>query len=83
MREVEMRMYKSEFNEMRLLFDSRMVTSEENNLKAYSELRATIKEEKDERKADVKAITNDSATRWKEQDKTNQSVYNKIKDNQN
>ncbi len=83
MREVEMRMFKSEFNEMRLMFDSRIVTNEENSLKAYSELRSLIREEKEERKEDVKNITNESTTRWKEQDKTNQSVFNRIKENRN
>jgi hypothetical protein len=55
-----------------------MVTDQENNLKLISDLRGMIKEEKEQRKADVKNIINESTTHWKEQEKTNLSLHSRV-----
>jgi hypothetical protein len=43
-----------------------------------SDLRVMLKEEKEQRKEDVKNITTDSSARWKQQEATNMSVHNRL-----
>lgn len=71
MKETETKLNRSDFNEMRLQFDSRMITDQENNLRSFADVRAMLKEEKEQRRTDVKNIISESAAKWKEQDKAN------------
>lgn len=57
MKETETKLNKSDFNEMRLQFDSRLITDQENNLKSFADVRAMLKEENEQRRTDVKNIT--------------------------
>lgn len=57
MKETETKLNKSDFNEMRLQFDSRLITDQENNLRSFADVRAMLKEEKEQRRTDVKNIT--------------------------
>lgn len=78
MKETETKLNKSDFNEMRLQFDSRMITDQENNLKSFVDVRAMLKEEKEQRRTDVKNIISESAAKWKEQDNANTFINNRI-----
>lgn len=50
MNEVELKMNRSDFNEFRLLLDSRLVTEQDHNSRIIADLRNNLKEEKEQRK---------------------------------